>query len=160
MQSSRTIIALIMVIVLMTSVISMFGLMHLFKDPNDQYRVDHDYEVSGTYSAYSVTGNGHSQYINENSSYVYRVTTTYSFFDGEKQTTAETPVFTVICDSNKKVDESLYTYMGTKDADGSTYNLWKYTKDSLSVIFTIDSNLCIHEYILTDDTLSLNATLK
>ena len=160
MDGSRAALVVITVIVLMTSVIVMFGMMQLFKDPNDQYRVDHDYTVSGTYDSMTATGSGHSQYMNENSSFVYRVTTTYSYTDGGDIKTADAPVFTVICGSDKKVTESLYTNLGTATSGGVQCDVWKYTEGSLTVTFTIDDRLCIREYTLVKDTLSLTAVLS
>jgi hypothetical protein len=159
MDSSRTILAFVMVIVLMTSVLVMFGMMQLFKDPDDQYRIDHDYTISGTYDSMPATGTGHSQYTNENSSFVYRVTTTYTYTDGGNPVTAEAPAFAVICGSDKKVTESLYTNMGTTTSGGVQCGLWQYTDGSLTVTFAIDDKLCIREYTLTDGVLSLTASL-
>lgn len=160
MDSSRTIIAFVTVIILMTSAIVMFGMMQLFKDPDDQYRVDHDYSVSGTYDSMAVTGTGHSQYTNENSSFVYRVTTTYTYSDGGTPVTAEAPAFAVICGSDKKVTGSLYTYMGDTTSGGVQCDVWKYTDGSLTATFAIDDRLCIREYTLVEGELSLTAVLR
>lgn len=160
MDGSRAVLVVITVIILMTSVIVMFGMMQLFKDPDDQYRVDHDYTVSGTYDSLAATGTGHSQYMNENSSFVYRVTTTYTYTDGGDTKTADAPVFTVICGSDKKVTESLYTNMGTSTSGGVQCDVWKYTNGTLTVTFAIDDKLCVREYTLTDGALSLTAALK
>lgn len=160
MDSSRTILAFVMVIVLMTSVLVMFGMMQLFKDPDDQYRIDHDYTVSGTYDSMPATGTGHSHYTNENSSFVYRVTTTYTYTDGGDPVTAEAPAFAVICGSDKMVTESLYTNLGTATSGGVQCDVWRYTEGSLTVTFTIDDRLCIREYTLVKDALSLTAVLN
>ena len=110
--------------------------------------------------AHAAAGNLISETQTDGDSGDVEVTTTYSYTDGGDTKTADAPVFTVICGSDKKVTESLYNNMGTATSGGVQCGLWKYTDGSLTVTFAIDDKLCIREYTLTDGVLSLTASLK
>jgi hypothetical protein len=154
-QSRALLGVVIVVILLSTTLVTFFVFMHI-GDPDEKYKGSHEYIVSGSESGLDVTGDGVSEYIFEPKGYVYLVTTTYSNSSG----TDKTFKFSVICDSKDGVAEDLYDYVGETTVDDRPCKTWKCFVGYASVEFSIDTDLVVHKYTITDEGLFLEGRLK
>lgn len=154
-QSRALLGAVIVVILLSTTLVSFFVFMHI-GDPDEKYKESHGYIVSGSESGLEVTGEGVSEYRFEPKGYVYLFTTTYS----DSGETEKTFRFSVICDSKHGVAEDLYDYIGETTVDDRPCKTWRCIVEHASVEFSIDTDLVVHRYTVTDEGLLLEGRLK
>jgi hypothetical protein len=155
-RQTQILLGVVLVIILLsTTLVAFFVFMHL-GDPDEKYKESHSYDVSGYYGDYPATGEGVSGYVFEPHGFVYMFTTTYSYSDGQKGTVS----FSVICDSKEGPSESLYEYVGSVTIDDKPCKTWKSTDKGKTVVFSIDGDLVVHQYKISDNGLELEGKLK
>ena len=155
-RQTQTLLGIVLVVILVSTVLVSYFVFTQIGDPDDKYRVSHEYDVTGIAGDMDVSGNGISEYTFEPMGFVYRFTTNYSH-SGEAK---ETFTFMLICDSKEGPATELYEYIGDNVIDGVQCKKWRGTSGDAIIQFYIDENLVVHLYSIVDDNLSLSGHLR
>jgi len=124
----------------------------LIEDRTNVYTLPHDYTVEGTYGDDTVTGTGHTEYINETSKeYMYELTTNVAGIN--------VPTFFITCDNELAPLEKLYSKGGTEIMDNKRCTWWTYKGgDGYTFRFAFDDEAIMHKYTLINEKEGIQLT--
>lgn len=155
-RQSQMILGLVLVVILVSSTLVTFFIFQQVGDPDEKYKGDHLYSISGTVDGSPVDGEGRSEYAFEPKGYVYIFTANYSSPDGKK----DRITFTLICDSKSGPSTELYERIGNTVSDGVPCSVWRQTTPDRTIVFSMDSDLVVHEFSISKEKLELKGSLR